>query len=44
MLKRKWYDMREFMDFLATKNDIEFIKDEVDPDWEVNGITRIGLQ
>jgi 4-hydroxy-3-polyprenylbenzoate decarboxylase len=44
MLKRKWYDMREFLEFLATKDDIEHIKEEVDPDWEVNGITRLGLQ
>jgi len=44
MAKTNWYDMREFLDFLETKNDLVHITDEVDPEWEVNGISRIGLQ
>ncbi len=44
MRKTNWYDMREFLDFLEKRNDLVRIKDEVDPEWEVNGITRIGLQ
>lgn len=44
MEKSNWYDMREFLDFLEKKNDIVHIEEEVDPEWEVNGITRIGLQ
>ena len=44
MGKSNWYDMREFMQFLETKDDIAHIQEEVDPEWEVNGITRIGLQ
>lgn len=44
MGKSDWYDMREFLEFLETKNDIVHIEEEVDPEWEVNGITRIGLQ
>lgn len=44
MGKSNWYDMREFLDFLEKKNDIVHIAEEVDPEWEVNGITRIGLQ
>jgi len=42
--KSNWYDMREFMTFLEREGDLVRIHDEVDPDWEVNGITRIGLQ
>lgn len=44
MGKTDWYDMREFLDFLQKRNDLIRIKEEVDPDWEVNGITRIDLQ
>jgi 4-hydroxy-3-polyprenylbenzoate decarboxylase len=44
MGKTNWYDMREFLDFLKKQNDLIHIKEEVDPEWEVNGITRIGLQ
>jgi UbiD family decarboxylase len=44
MGKTNWYDMREFIEFLEKKNDLIRIKEEVDPEWEVNGITRIGLQ
>jgi UbiD family decarboxylase len=40
----KWYDMREFLDFLEKKNDLFHVKEEVDPTWEINGISRIGLQ
>jgi 4-hydroxy-3-polyprenylbenzoate decarboxylase len=44
MGKVNWYDMREFLDFLEKQNDLIHIKEEVDPEWEANGITRIGLQ
>ncbi|MFH1116683.1 MAG: UbiD family decarboxylase [Pseudomonadota bacterium] len=40
----KWHDMREFLDFLESKKDLLHITEEVDPEWEINGITRIGLQ
>ncbi len=39
MKKTNWKDMREFLDFLEERNDVLHIKEEVDPDWEVNGIT-----
>ncbi len=44
MSNGKWYDMREFLDFLEKKKDLFHIKEEVDPTWEINGISRIGLQ
>lgn len=44
MQQRKWYDMREFLAFLESKKDIVYIDDPVDPEWEINGLTRIGLQ
>lgn len=44
MLKSNWHDMREYLEFLDKKNDLYRIGDEVDPDWEINGITRLGLQ
>ena len=44
MSQAKWYDMREFVEFLEKKNDLVHITDEVDPEWEINGITRVGLQ
>lgn len=44
MGKSDWEDMREFLEFLDEKRDIVHIKEEVDPEWEVNGITRTGLQ
>src|SRR3990172_6667953 len=44
MGKSDWYDMREFLQFLEKKDDLLRIKEEVDPDWEVNGIARINLQ
>jgi len=44
MGKTSWYDMREFLSFLEKRNDLIHIREEVDPEWEVNGITRIGLQ
>ena len=40
----KWHDMREFLAFLEKKNDLFHIQEEVDPTWEINGISRIGLQ
>ncbi len=43
-MKRAWYDMREFLDFLESQNDLMRIDDVIDPTWEVNGITRIGIQ
>lgn len=42
--KANWHDMREFMAFLEEKRELIHITDEVDPEWEINGITRIGLQ
>lgn len=42
--KTAWQDMREFMAFLEERGELVYIKEEVDPDWEVNGLTRIGLQ
>jgi UbiD family decarboxylase len=36
--------MREFMDFLAERGELVNISDEVDPEFEVNGITRETLQ
>ena len=44
MGKANWYDMREFLDFLEKQNDLFHITEEVEPEWEVNGISRIGLQ
>ncbi len=44
MRKSNWKDMREFLEFLEKKKDIIHITEEVDPDWEVNGVTRIALQ
>jgi len=44
MGKVNWYDMREFLDYLERQNDLLHIWEEVDPEWEVNGITRMGLQ
>jgi len=44
MGKAAWYDMREFLEFLEEKKDLVRIKEEVDPQWEINGITRLGLQ
>ena len=44
MGKSSWKDMREFLDFLEEKKDVRHITKEVDPEWEVNGITRIALQ
>ena len=44
MGKSDWYDMREFLNFLEKQNDLFRIKEEVDPEWEVNGISRINLQ
>lgn len=44
MSRRCWHDMREFVAFLESQGDLVHIADEVDPHWEINGITRIGLQ
>ena len=42
--KACWEDMREFMAFLKDQDELIHIAEEVDPEWEVNGITRIALQ
>jgi UbiD family decarboxylase len=42
--KYNWKEMREFLEFLEQKGEIIHIKEEVDPEWEVNGITRMVLQ
>ena len=44
MGKANWRDMREFMGFLEQKGDLWRVTQEVDPHWEINGLTRIGLQ
>ena len=44
MGKSNWRDMREFLSFLEGKKAVRHITEEVDPEWEVNGITRIALQ
>lgn len=45
MGQAKWYDMREFIEFLEKeKSDLVHIADEVDPTWEINGLTRVALQ
>ncbi|MBM4323813.1 MAG: UbiD family decarboxylase [Deltaproteobacteria bacterium] len=36
--------MREFLDYLEKKNDLLRIKEEMDTEWEINGITKICLQ
>lgn len=41
MGKADWKDMREFIEFCDARGRVKRIKEEVDPDWEVNGITRI---
>ena len=42
--KSNWKDLREYLKFLETKKDIVYIKDEVDPTWEIGGLTRVSLQ
>jgi UbiD family decarboxylase len=44
MGKSNWKDLREFLSYAEERGEVVHIKDEVDPDWEVNGITRIVLQ
>ncbi len=44
MKKSNWKDMREFLEFLEERGEVIHIKEEVDPEWEVNGITRAVLQ
>ena len=44
MGKANWKDMREFIGFCEERGEVLRIKEEIDPDWEVNGITRIVLQ
>ena len=44
MSKSNWKDMREFLEYLKEQNQAVFIDEEVDPSWEINGITRTVLQ
>lgn len=44
MKESNWKDMREFLEFLEERGEVIHIKEEVDPEWEVNGITRAVLQ
>ena len=44
MGKMDWYDMREFLDFCEENGELMRITEEVDPAWEINGLTRISLQ
>ena len=44
MGKSDWKDMREFIDFCDQKGEVRRITEELDPDWEVNGVTRIVSQ
>ncbi len=44
MAKADWHDMREFIDFLEERGALLRVTEEVDPAWEINGLTRIGLQ
>ncbi|MBW2063576.1 MAG: UbiD family decarboxylase [Deltaproteobacteria bacterium] len=44
MGKSDWKDMREFIEFCETRGEVKRIKQEIDPEWEVNGITRIVCQ
>jgi len=44
MGKSDWKDMRKFIDFCEEKGEVKRITEEIDPDWEVNGITRIVSQ
>jgi UbiD family decarboxylase len=44
MGKANWYDMREFIAHLEERGELVHVSDEVDPAWEINGLTRIGLQ
>ncbi len=44
MGKSDWKDLREFVAFCDKKGHVRRIKEEVDPDWEVNGITRVMMQ
>lgn len=39
-LKTNWYDLREFLAFLDEQGQVDHIKEEIDPAWEVNYITR----
>jgi 4-hydroxy-3-polyprenylbenzoate decarboxylase len=42
--KSSWRDMREFLTFLERRGDLLRISETVDPAWEINGLTRLGLQ
>lgn len=44
MGKRSWHDMREFVAHLEKQGELVHVAEEVDPEWEINGLTRIGLQ
>jgi hypothetical protein len=44
MGKSNWKDMREFLSVLEGQGEAIHVKEEVDPEWEINGITRVALQ
>lgn len=43
-LKANWKDMREFLAFLEERGQLDRVKEEMDPDWEVNYATRAATQ
>lgn len=43
-LKANWKDMREFLAYLEEKGKLDHVKEEMDPEWEVNYATRATLQ
>jgi 4-hydroxy-3-polyprenylbenzoate decarboxylase/2,5-furandicarboxylate decarboxylase 1 len=43
MPRSDWYDLRHFLDFLDSRGDLLRFGEEVDPAWEINGLTRLGL-
>ncbi len=43
-MKANWQDMREFLQFLAEKGQLDHVEEEMDPEWEVNYATRTTLQ
>ena len=43
-LKANWKDMREFLAYLEERGKLDHVKEEMDPEWEVNYATRATLQ
>ena len=35
-LKANWKDMREFLAYLEERGKLDHVKEEMDPEWEVN--------